>query len=188
MRFWLFLAVAALIGGLGWRAFHLAAAQDTPAPAGHHHHHHGRHHGTHSAHAEACTTVTPVAWAPATSGASIQGVPVLPCRMHPGRTYTLRVYVSQGGSAPERMRLYLERLSAGHGKTVPPSWFTAPDVTVAPGQGTEASFTLTVPAAAEPGRYFSDIAVAAAPAGGTPAGGAVLGAAAATKLIFRLAA
>jgi hypothetical protein len=130
-----------------------------------------------------------VAWS-ATSFASVGvGVQAGPVRLtgaaHPGGQYALPpVFVENTGSQPESVVIAIERISPGSGRTVPPAWIATSSgpVRLAHGQSARIPLSLTVPAGAAPGRYFSDVV-----AKGTAqisAGGANLGVAAATDLEF----
>src|SRR6266480_3844499 len=93
---------------------------------------------------------------------------------HPGQSVALPgVSVVNSGTHPESIRLSVQRISKGPGRTVPASWiqFGAPVVRLAPKHATRVSLTLVVPAGAKP----------------ASAGHASLGAAAGTLLVFRVA-
>jgi hypothetical protein len=130
-----------------------------------------------------------VAWS-ATSFASVGvGVQAGPVRLtaaaHPGGRYALPpVFVVNTGTQPESVVIAIERISPGSGRTVPPGWVSASSVPVrlAHNQSARIPLSLTVPASAAPGRYFSDVvAKGTAPLAD---GGANLGVAAATDLEF----
>lgn len=122
------------------------------------------------------------ATAPASSGAGIQAAPVQAYGAHAGGSYLLPVTVTNPGSGPETMTFRIERLSAGHGITVPPSWIRTGSVRLAAGEPATVQLRLTIPAGAAPGRYFSGVVAYGSTAGAT--GGANLGTAAETKLII----
>jgi hypothetical protein len=130
-----------------------------------------------------------LAW-PAASYASVGvGVQAGPVRLtgaaHPGGQYALPpVYVVNTGTQAESVAIVIERISPGSGRTVPPGWVAtaAASVRLAHAQSARIPLSLTVPAGAAPGRYFSDVvAKGSAP---LSAGGANLGVAAATDLEF----
>ncbi len=130
-----------------------------------------------------------LAW-PAASYASVGvGVQAGPVRLsgaaHPGGRYALpSVYVVNTGTQPESVAIAIQRISAGIGRTVPPGWIavSSAPVRLAHAQSARIPLSLTVPANAAPGRYFSDVVVKGlAP---LSAGGANLGVAAATDLEF----
>jgi hypothetical protein len=132
--------------------------------------------------------ILPAAVAEASIGIGIQAGPVrLASSAHPGGSYQLpAVYVVNTGSADESVVLKIQRISPGHGLTVPPSWIqvSAP-VRLGHNQSARLPLQLNVPANAKPGRYFSD--VVAHGAGSLTAGQANLGVAAATGLDFTIA-
>ena len=109
---------------------------------------------------------------------------------HPGQSVALPgVSVVNSGTHPESIRLSVQRISKGPGRTVPASWiqFGAPVVRLAPKHATRVSLTLVVPAGAKPGAYLSDVVATGTSAEQASAGHASLGAAAATLLVFRVA-
>jgi hypothetical protein len=128
----------------------------------------------------------PASAAEASIGVGIQAGPVLLAgAAHPGGSYALTpVYVVNTGTQPETIALRVERISPGHGMTVPASWIraTGPAVTLAHNQSARLPLELAVPDTARPGRYFSD--VVARGSGGIAAGSANLAVAAATDLEF----
>jgi hypothetical protein len=135
------------------------------------------------------TALALLGW-PAASYASVGvGVQAGPVRLsgvaHPGGQYALPpVYVVNTGTQPETVKIAIERISPGSGRTVPPSWIavSSAPVRLAHAQSARIPLALTVPAGAAPGRYFSDVvAKGTAP---LSAGGANLGVAAATDLEF----
>ncbi|HEY7323735.1 MAG TPA: hypothetical protein VH520_02820 [Streptosporangiaceae bacterium] len=133
-----------------------------------------------------------LAW-PAASFASVGvGVQAGPVRLdglaHPGGQYALTpVYVVNTGTETESVSVTVERISPGTGRTVPPGWISASSapVRLSHAQSARIPLELTVPRAAAPGRYFSD--VVAKGSASVSAGGARLGVAAATDLEFTVA-
>jgi hypothetical protein len=127
-----------------------------------------------------------VPMADASIGVGVQAAPVrLTDAALTGQSYSLPpVYVSDTGTQPETIAVRVDRLSTGHGRSVPPSWVraTGPAVRLSPHTGAQVPLQLAVPAGAKPGRYLSDIVVTAAP--GSSAGHVNLGVAAATPLEF----
>jgi hypothetical protein len=127
--------------------------------------------------------------ASASIGIGIQAGPVqLSGSAHPGGSYELTpVYVVNTGTEPESVTIRVERISPGHGFTVPPSWIhaTGPVVTLSHNQSARIPLVLAVPDTAKPGRYFSD--VVAKGSGGISAGRANLAVAAATNMEFTVA-
>ena len=124
----------------------------------------------------------------ASVGVGVQAGPVLlTSAAHPGGSYALpAVYVVNTGTQPEVVRIRIDRLSAGRGLEVPPSWIHAgPSVHLTAHQSARISLQLVVPADARTGAYLSD--VVAAGSGTISEGNANLGVAAATKLEFRIA-
>jgi len=122
-------------------------------------------------------------------GVGIQAGPVsLKTAAHPGGSYQLpAVYVVNTGTQDESVLLKIDRISPGHGRTVPPSWVhvSASPVRLSHNQSASLPLQLSVPATAKPGRYFSD--VVAHGSGQIAAGQANLGVAAATSLDFTVA-
>jgi hypothetical protein len=128
------------------------------------------------------------ATAQASVGVGIQAGPVrLAGAAHAGGSYALpAVLVVNTGTSPESVSLSVDRVSAGSGRTVPPSWVHASGaVTLGAKQSARVPLQLVVPPTARPGRYFSDVLVKA----GAPnsAGGATFDAGAATELAFTVA-
>jgi hypothetical protein len=125
----------------------------------------------------------------ASVGVGVQAGPVrLAVAAHAGGSYSLPpVYVVNTGTEPELVSVRVERLSAGAGRAVPPSWVRAagPGVRLGPQQGARLPLELVLPGGARPGRYLSDVVVSGSAA--ISAGRANLGVAAATKLEFRVA-
>jgi hypothetical protein len=128
--------------------------------------------------------------AQASVGVGIQAGPVrLSGVAHPGQSVALpAVSVVNAGSQPESIRVTVQRDPRGGGRPVPRSWVLpgVPSVQLAPHHAIRISLELVVPAGAKPGAYLSDIVAVAS--GQLSAGGANLGAAAATLLEFRVAA
>jgi len=107
---------------------------------------------------------------------------------HPGGQYALPpVYVVNTGTEPESVAIRIERISPGKGRTVPPAWIsvTSAPVQLSHEQSARIPLELTVPRAAAPGRYFSDVVAKGSAV--LAAGGARLGVAAATDLEFTVA-
>ena len=128
------------------------------------------------------------ATAQASVGVGIQAGPVrLDGAAHPGGSYALpTVLVVNTGTSPESVSLSIDRVSAGNGRTVPPSWVHANGaVTLGVNQSARIPLQLVVPPTARPGAYFSDVLVKA----GAPnsASGASFDAGAATQLAFTVA-
>ena len=125
----------------------------------------------------------------ASVGIGIQAGPVrLSGAAHPGGSYALpAVYVVNTGTQEESVVIRIERLSAGHGRTVPPSWIQAAGgaVELSHNQSARIPLQLVVPATAKPGAYFSDVVVRGSAA--VSGAGANFGVAAATDLEFRVA-
>ncbi len=128
-------------------------------------------------------------WPAATYASVGVGVQTGPVRLsgvaHAGGRYALPpVFVVNTGTQPESVAIAIERISPGTGRTVPPAWISASSapVRLAHEQSARIPLSLTVPANARPGRYFSDVvAKGTAP---LATGGANLGVAAATSLEF----
>ena len=127
--------------------------------------------------------------AQASVGVGIQAGPVrLSGVAHPGQSVALpAVSVVNAGSQPESIRVTVQRDPRGGGRPVPRSWVQpgVPSVQLAPHRATRISLELVVPAGAKPGAYLSDIVAIASEQ--LSAGGAHLGAGAATLLVFRVA-
>lgn len=124
----------------------------------------------------------------ASVGVGVQAGPVqLAGGAHPGGTYSLPpVYVQNTGTEPESVTIRIERISPGTGRTVPRAWIHVSGLpsSLGPGQSARIPLSLVVPAAARPGRYFSDVVAMGSAA--LTAGSAHLGVAAATDLEFRV--
>lgn len=126
--------------------------------------------------------------AQASVGVGIQAGPVrLSGAAHPGGSYALPpVYVVNTGTQEESLAVRIERLSRGQARAVPPSWISAgQSVRLSHGESARIPLELTVPAAAKPGQYLTDVVVKGSAA--LSDGSANLGVAAATKLEFRIA-
>jgi hypothetical protein len=125
----------------------------------------------------------------ASVGVGIQAGPVLLSgAAHPGGSYALTpVYVVNTGTQQETIAVRIERISPGHGRTVPPSWIqqTGPAVTLSHNQSARIPLKLDIPNTAKPGQYFSDVVVKGS--GALSAGSENLGVAAATDLQFTVA-
>jgi len=132
------------------------------------------------------------AFFPAISQASVGvGVQVNPVRLakaaHAGSSYSLpSVHVANTGTQAESVSVRVERLSRGAGRRVPPSWVDAEHspLRLSPGQQAQIPLRLAVPADAKAGRYLSDIVIIGSAS--VAAGSTNFGAAAATKLEFRV--
>jgi hypothetical protein len=130
---------------------------------------------------------------PTAAGASVGvGIQAAPVRLaglaHPGQSYALPpVSVVNTGSHTELIRVAAQRVSGGPGRTVPPSWIrvSGPVIQLAPRHAASFPLELVVPSGATPGAYLSDIVASGSAA--VWLGRANLGAAAATKLEFRVA-
>jgi hypothetical protein len=131
---------------------------------------------------------------PAISQASVGvGVQVSPVRLakpaHAGASYSLpSVHVANTGTQAESVSVRVERLSRGTGRVVPPSWIHAEHspLRLSPDQQASIHLRLAVPAGAKAGRYLSDIVIIGSAI--IAAGRTNFGAAAATKLEFRVVA
>lgn len=107
---------------------------------------------------------------------------------HPGHTYRLpALYVVNTGTVVSTYRVRVERLSPGPGRLVPSVWVRVRrnDVPLEPKQSASVPLTLVVPASAASGAYLSDLVVGTE-APRAPSAQAILGAQAATKLMFRV--
>jgi hypothetical protein len=126
--------------------------------------------------------------ASASIGVGVQADPVsLGQAAHPGATYALpSLYVVNTGTQTESMSARVERLSAGAGQAIPASWvhITSLSGQLRPGQAAQMSLELVTPSDARLGSYESDIVVSGSTA--PVSAGINLGAAAATKLEFRI--
>ena len=106
---------------------------------------------------------------------------------HPGQSVALPpVSVVNAGTRPESIRITVQRDPQGGGRLVPPSWVQPgmPSVQLKPHHAIQIPLQLVLPASAKPGAYMSEIVATAG--GQLSAGGAHLGAAAATMLEFRV--
>ena len=128
--------------------------------------------------------------AQASVGVGVQNAPVrLTGVAHPGQSYALPpVAVINTGTQAETISVQVERLSRGPGQVVPPSWVhvTGPTLRLLPQRTARIPLSLVVPGNARPGAYLSDVVVMGSAT--ISAGQANLGAAAATKLEFRVSA
>ncbi len=122
-------------------------------------------------------------------GAGVGASPiVLSSVADPGHTYRLpSLYVVNTGTVASAYRVRVERLSRGTGRTVPTGWvhFGRNDLSLGPKESASIPITLEVPANSAAGDYLSDL-VAGTMAERASGGGAVIGAQAATKLVFRV--
>jgi hypothetical protein len=126
--------------------------------------------------------------ASASIGVGVQANPVsLGQVAHPGASYPLpSLYVVNTGTQAESMSARVERLSPGAAHTVPASWIhiSALRGQLMPERSAQFSLELVLPSDAKPGTYQSDIVVSGSTA--PVSAGINLGAAAATKLEFRI--
>jgi len=126
--------------------------------------------------------------ASASIGVGVQANPVsLGQVAHPGASYPLpSLYVVNTGTQAESMSAQVERLSPGATQTVPASWIHISSLKgqLRPAQSAQISLELVTPSDAKPGIYESDIVVSGSTA--PVSAGINLGAAAATKLEFRI--
>jgi len=108
---------------------------------------------------------------------------------HPGHSYSLpSVHIANAGSQDETIRVLVERLTAGPGRSVPPSWvhISNSPIRLSAKQVTQIPLQLVVPADAKSGTYLSDILVIGS-ALGVAGSETNFGAGAATKLQFTVA-
>lgn len=128
--------------------------------------------------------------AEASVGVGVQNAPVrLTAVARPGQSYTLPpVGVINTGTQAETIIVRVQRLSRGPGQVVPPSWVhvSGPTLQLLPQRTARIALGLVVPGNARPGAYLSDIVVTSSTT--VSAGQANFGAAAATKLEFRVGA
>lgn len=121
-------------------------------------------------------------------GVGVQADPVrLSTAAHAGTSYTLpSLFVVNTGTQTESIGVQVERLSAGPGQAIPPSWIRVGSIgsSLRPKQQVLIPLELAAPANARPGSYRSDIVVTGSDA--TAAGGVRFGAAAATGLEFSI--
>lgn len=96
------------------------------------------------------------------------------------------LYVVNTGTGASIYHLKVEELSPGEGRAVPASWvhFARNNFQLQPKASAAVLLTLNVPADAQSGRYVSDLVVGTVPQ--RHLDGAVAGAQAATKLVFRV--
>jgi hypothetical protein len=119
------------------------------------------------------------------------GVQVNPVRLgkaaQAGATYSLPpVQVANTGTQTEWISVRIERLSHGAGQPVPASWIHASGIPLrlSPHRAARIPLRLSVPADAKMGPYLSDVVVAGSAV--VAVGNTSFGAAAATKLEFRV--
>jgi hypothetical protein len=128
--------------------------------------------------------------AQASVGVGVQAAPVrLAGAAQAGHTYQLpALAVINTGSQPETITVRVERILPGPGRTVPPAWVQVAShgVQVAPHAEARIPIGLSVPGGAKPGAYLTELVAYGSAA--VRAGAANLGAAAATKLEFRVTA
>jgi hypothetical protein len=122
----------------------------------------------------------------ASIGVGVQANPVsLSGAAHPGASYALpSLYVVNTGTQAESMSVRLVRRT-GLGRAIPESWIHIGGLSgqLPPKQSARIALELVTPADAEPGSYVSDIVVTGST---TPVAGVNFGAAAATKLEFKI--
>jgi hypothetical protein len=122
-------------------------------------------------------------------GAGVGASPIaLASIAQPGDAYRLpALYVVNTGTVASSYSVRVQRLAPHAGRDVPAAWvhFERNDFTLEPKAWASVPITLVVPAAAARGNYGSDLLVGTT-APRRPGGGAVLGAQAATKLMFRV--
>ncbi len=127
-------------------------------------------------------------WSQASVGVGIQANPVsLLTVAHPGASYTLpTLHIANTGSQDESVTVKVERLSSGSGKAVPPTWIHISDtpMQLSPRQQALVPLELVLPGNARSGTYLSDVVVTGSAV--TSGAGMHFGAAAATKLEFRI--
>lgn len=107
----------------------------------------------------------------------------------PGQSYTLTPFqIVNTGTEPARYTISIQRLSAGDEQDVPGDWIRFADngFLLGPQQSLQVGVTLELPDQAAPGAYLTNIIASAGPPD-QPVGGASLGAAAATRLVFGVA-
>jgi hypothetical protein len=125
-----------------------------------------------------------VALAAVGTGISANAI-VLAGEARPGQSYRLpSVYVVNTGDQPATYFLKVQRMVPGQGRSVPAGWVGIGRSALAlqPAESATVALVLRVPASAALGAYESDVVAGAFAAGG--AGGASIGAAAATRLAF----
>ena len=122
----------------------------------------------------------------ASIGVGVQANPVsLSGVAHPGASYALpSLYVVNTGTQAESMTVRVVRRT-GPGLAIPESWIHIGGLSgqLPPKQSASIALELVTPADAEPGNYVSDIVVTGSTA---PVAGVNFGAAAATKLEFKI--
>lgn len=128
--------------------------------------------------------------AQASVGVGVQAAPVrLAGAAQAGQSYQLpALAVINTGSQPEAITVRVERILPGPGRAVPPGWVhvTGQGTQVAPHAEASIPLGLSVPGGAKPGAYLTELVAYGSAA--IRAGSANLGAAAATKLEFRVTA
>ena len=128
--------------------------------------------------------------AQASVGVGVQAAPVrLAGAAQAGQSYQLpALAVINTGSEPEAITVRVERILPGPGQAVPPAWvqITGQGTRVAPHAEASIPLSLSVPGGAKPGAYLTELVAYGSAA--IRAGSANLGAAAATKLEFRVTA
>jgi hypothetical protein len=128
--------------------------------------------------------------AQASVGVGVQAAPVrLAGAAQAGQSYQLpALAVINTGSQPEVITVRVERILPGPGRAVPPGWVhvTGQGVQVAPHAEASIPLGLSVPGGAKPGAYLTELVAYGSAV--VRAGAANLGAAAATKLEFRVSA
>jgi hypothetical protein len=126
----------------------------------------------------------------ASVGVGVQAAPVrLAGVARAGQSYQLpALAVINTGSQPETITVRVQRIMPGPGRAVPAAWvhITGQGVRVAPHAEASIPLGLSVPGGAKPGAYLTELVAYGSAA--VRAGAANLGAAAATKLEFRVAA
>jgi hypothetical protein len=128
--------------------------------------------------------------AQASVGVGVQAAPVrLAGAAQAGQSYQLpALAVINTGSQPEAITVRVERILPGPGRAVPSAWIhvTGQGTRVAPHGEASIPLGLSVPGGAKPGAYLTELVAYGSAAIRT--GSANLGAAAATKLEFRVTA
>ena len=126
--------------------------------------------------------------AEASVGVGVQAAPVrLSGAARAGQSYQLpALAVINTGSQPEAITVRVQRIMPGPGRAVPATWVHIPGQGVRVPPHAEASIPLglSVPRSAKPGDYLTELVAYGSAA--VRAGAAHLGAAAATKLEFRV--
>ena len=128
--------------------------------------------------------------AQASVGVGVQAAPVrLSGAARAGQSYQLpALAVINTGSQPEAITVRVQRIMPGPGRAVPATWvhITGQGVRVPPHAEASIPLGLSVPRSAKPGDYLTELVAYGSAA--VRAGAAHLGAAAATKLEFRVTA